>query len=365
MKKIVIFNPSVEGGGVERNLEMIANHLSKNYKNKIYLASYDKFLNLNKSIKVIKPVINLNIKNRIFKYLICLISLIMFNINNKEYLIFSFQANVYAIILAKLLNKKIIVRANAAPKGWINNYKKIVIKYFYKKADKIIVNSKEFKDEFLRTFKLNPQVIYNPLDKTRLVSLSKNKLNTTFFDNFKSGIKILNVGRLTNQKNQIDILKTVNILKNKIPVKLLIIGSGNQLEVLNNYIRKEKLTDYVKIIPHCKNPYIYFKKADIFVLSSIYEGLPNVLLEATLFKLLSISYKCKTGPKEILQNGKGGILVNVGDHKRIANEILKYFYSKKKYKYKKMIDTSYKNLKKYHLRRQLNKYEKITNNHLK
>jgi len=365
MKKIVIFNPSIEGGGVERNLEIIANYLSKKTKRKIYLISYDKCLKLNKTVNFVKPIINLNIKNRIFKYFICLISLIIFHINNKKYLIFSFQANVYAILFAKLFKQKIIVRANAAPHGWINGYKKIIIKFFYKRADKVIVNSNEFRNEFKKTFQLNPTVIYNPLDKVKLISLSKKKINIPFFDYFKSGIKILNVGRLTSQKNQIDILRSVNILKNKIPIRLLIIGTGNKLSYLKNFIKEENLSNNVKIIPYCKNPYNYFKKADMFILSSKYEGLPNVLLEATLFKLLSISYKCKTGPKEILQNGKGGILVNFGDHKRIAKEILKYFYSKKKYKYKKMIDTSYKNLKKYHLKRQLNKYEKITNNHLK
>lgn len=365
MKKIVIFNPSIEGGGVEKNLEMIANHLSKKTKKKIYLISHDTSLKLDKSIKIIKPIINLGIKNRIYKYFMCLISLIGFHVNNKNYLIFSFQANVYAILFAKLLNQKIIIRSNAAPHEWINFYKRIIIKFFYNKANEIIVNSNEFKEEVKKIFKVNSTVIHNPLDKKKLTSLSKNKINISFFDNFKSGIKILNVGRLTKQKNQIDILKSINILKNTVPIRLLIIGSGNELNNLKEYIKKKKLSDNVKIIPYCKNPYVYFRKANMFVLSSKYEGLPNVLLEATLFKLLSISYNCKTGPKEILQNGKGGILINVGDYKRIAKEILKYFYDRKKYKYKKMIDTSYKNLKKYNLKKQLNKYEMITNNYLK
>ena len=86
-------------------------------------------LKINKTVNFVKPIINLDIKNRIFKYFICLISLIIFHINNKKYLIFSFQANVYNFI-CKIIQTKIIVRANAAPHGWINGYKKIIIKFY-------------------------------------------------------------------------------------------------------------------------------------------------------------------------------------------------------------------------------------------
>ena len=66
MKKLLIFNPSIEGGGVEKNLELIANHLSEKFKNKVYFLSYDNSLTLNKSVNIVKPIIRINIKNRLF-----------------------------------------------------------------------------------------------------------------------------------------------------------------------------------------------------------------------------------------------------------------------------------------------------------
>ena len=365
MNKLVIFNPSIEAGGVERNLEMIANHLCKKFKKRIYLISYDSTLKLDKSINIIEPVLQFKIKNRIFKYLVCIISLIKFYTKNKHFVIFSFQANVYAIFIARILNQKIIIRVNAAPDKWITNYKKIVLKYFYRMADKIIVNSYEFKKEVSKILNVDSKVIYNPINREKIIKLSKKKSYLPFFDNFKQGIKILNIGRLTFQKNQIDLLKTINILKEKMPIRLLIVGNGKEKISLKKYIYKKKLSKHVKILPYTKNPYIYFKKANIFILTSIYEGLPNVLLEATLLKLLAISYKCKSGPKEILKNGKGGILVDIYNYKKIASEILKYHLSKNKKTYKKMITYSYKNIKNYEIKKQLTKYEDLVSFYLK
>jgi glycosyltransferase involved in cell wall biosynthesis len=365
MKKLVIFNPSIESGGVEKNLELISNHLSKKFKKRIYFLSYDSCLKLDKSINIIKPIIRINIKNRLFKYFICILSLFIFSFENKNFVLFAFQANVYAILASKILKKKIIVRANAAPDKWINNYKLFFIRYFYKLADEIIVNSYEFKEEVKKKFYIKSTVIYNPVNKKKILKLSKKKLHFPFFDNFKNGIKILNIGRLTLQKNQIDLLKIINILKNKIPVKLLIIGNGNQIKFLKNYIDEKKIKNFVKILSYKKNPYIYFKKANVFLLTSLYEGLPNVLLEATVFKKFCISYKCKSGPKEILNSGKGGVLTNTLNYKKMASEIEKYYVNRNKKTYKKMIKTSFKNLKRYDLQNQLNKYEKLITIYLK
>jgi len=365
IKKLIIFNPSIEGGGVEKNLELISNHLCKKFKNKIYFLSYDSSLKLDKSIKIIKPIIRVNIRNRIFKYFICILSLIIFYFRNKNFVLFSFQANVYAILIAKILNKKLIVRANASPDKWIGNYKLFIIRYFYKLADEFIVNCYEFKDEVKKVLNIKSTVIYNPINKKKILLLSKKKKYFPFFDRFKNGIKILNIGRLTTQKNQIDLLKIINILKNKIPVKLLIIGTGNQKVFLEKYIENNKLNKVVSILSYTKNPYVYFKKANIFLLTSIYEGLPNVLLEATLFKNLCISYKCKTGPKEILCAGKGGILTNTFNYKKIALEIEKYYFTNNKKNYNHMIKRSYLNLKNYDKQNQLVKYEKLISFYLK
>ena len=71
-----------------------------------------------------------------------------------------------------------------------------------------------------------------------------------------------------------------------------------------------------------ENPYKYIIKSDIFILSSIYEGLPNVLLEAMTLKKIIISSNCQTGPKEILNNGKYGIMFKPGSVEDLERKIL-------------------------------------------
>jgi len=92
-------------------------------------------------------------------------------------------------------------------------------------------------------------------------------------------------------------------------------------------------------------------------LSSNFEGLPNILLEAQCLKKFIISTKCPTGPKEILLNGKAGLFFKMNDHKDLAKKIIFYFANRKKMKQK--INLGYKNLYKYDKSNNLNKYYKL------
>ena len=81
------------------------------------------------------------------------------------------------------------------------------------------------------------------------------------------------------------------------------------------------------MVSYKNNPYPYIKQSDILVLSSLHEGLPNVLIESAVLKTFVISSNCETGPKEILLNGKAGALFKVSNSKHLADKIL---YFKKK-----------------------------------
>ena len=95
----------------------------------------------------------------------------------------------------------------------------------------------------------------------------------------------------------------------------------------------------VKLIGYKKNIYPYYKKADLFILSSLYEGLPNTLIEANYFNLKIISSNCKTGPKEILKSNKNSKLFKVGDFNELAKFILlTKFKEKKKFTIDKRFD---------------------------
>ena len=326
-KKIIIFIPSIEGGGVEKNLFSITNYLSKHFKEVVLLTSGEKYKRKFYKTKIISPFLNVeNLRYRNIKYVLCLIKLFFFLIfSRSNCLIFSFQANIYAIIIAKLLNKKIIVRANSSPSGWTLN--KIKIKIFKKiiqMSDGVIVNSNDFKKEFDKKFEINCKRIYNPVDVRHINKLSKKKVQTIF--NKSGGLKLINIGRLVDQKDQITILKAIKFLVEKLKFnkfQLTIIGQGYLSNNLKKFIEKNSLSGYIKILPFKKNPYPYLKQSDIFILSSKFEGLPNVLLEAAALKIFIISTKCPTGPREILKNGKFGDLYKVGDYKNLAKLILK------------------------------------------
>jgi glycosyltransferase involved in cell wall biosynthesis len=96
---------------------------------------------------------------------------------------------------------------------------------------------------------------------------------------------------------------------------------------------------------------------DVFILSSIYEGLPNVLLEAITLKKFIISSSCPTGPKEILSNGKGGFLFNPGNYKLLAKKIEMFYLNQKKLKNKSAY--AYRTLYRFDYKHNLNEYLKI------
>ena len=95
-------------------------------------------------------------------------------LKNKDIKVFSFQANIYCLIVCKLLNTKIVVRSNSAPIGWSNNFFKLFIfKRILKLADITMVNSLKFKKELKKRFNVDSKVIYNPLNTKEILKLSK------------------------------------------------------------------------------------------------------------------------------------------------------------------------------------------------
>ena len=111
----------------------------------------------------------------------------------------------------------------------------------------------------------------------------------------------------------------------------MIIGYGPNKSKMLNFIKKNKLTKNVKIINFQKNPYKFIMKSNLFILSSLYEGLPNVLLESMTLKKPIISSNCPTGPKEILKKGKLGMLYPPQNERILAKKIIAFNNDKKKF----------------------------------
>ena len=191
-KSLLIFIPSIENGGVEKNLYLIANYLAKtNLSVKILTAFEDKKKLFDKKIRIISlKRKNIIIKSRLIKTLIT-IALFIRYFYNKNIIILSFQSNIVAILLGFIFNKKVIVRSNTSPEKYIKNtIKKLIIKFFFNLADEIIVNSNEFKKRFKKFFLITPIAIYNPF-----IGKKGKKINSS---------KLFTVGSVYKRKNNND-----------------------------------------------------------------------------------------------------------------------------------------------------------------
>ncbi|MGL3827289.1 glycosyltransferase involved in cell wall biosynthesis [Candidatus Pelagibacter ubique HIMB4] len=354
--------PSIEKGGVEKNFFIVSNFLSKKF-NKISVISISKKYKgkFNKSINLISLNSNCWDKcSRRIKFLLSLFLLIKEILKNRNTLVFSFQANIYTIFICKIFSIKNIVRCNSSPTGWSKNFfKQFLYKFYLNKADKVMVNSKEFKRELKKKFNVNSICIYNPLDTKEIINKSKIS-SRKIFKNKK--LKILNIGRCTEQKDQITFLRSLTKIKNKISFHAVIIGEGLLRKKLENFVYENNLKNHVTIENFKSNPYPFIKQSDLFILSSKYEGLPNVILEAIVLKKFVISSACPTGPKEILLNGKGGFLFKVGNYEQLTKKII--FFKNNKSKCKLMTKKLFKSLKRFDYNKNLNKYFDLVNKYI-
>ena len=324
-KKLIFFIPSIEEGGVEKNLFVVTNYLAQRKLDiEVLTCNPNKAKFFNKKIKLIGTTNPFwERQPRFIKYLICIILLLIKLCGNRSNkLIFSFQANIYAILVAKIFNAKIIVRANSAPSGWSQNIlKKILYSSIINLADDVMVNSYEFQKEFYKKFNIKAKCIYNPFSKIKFLKTNKTKFK-------KNSLKILSIGRLTQQKDHITLLKAAKLIKSNLKHEIIIIGKGNEYKKLKKFISINNLD--VRLLGYKSNPYNFIKSCDIFVLTSKFEGLPNVLLEAQFLKKYIVSTDCPTGPKEILLNGRAGDLFDIGDYKKLASYINNFYLKNKK-----------------------------------
>lgn len=354
-KKLIIFMPSIEGGGVEKNLFIISNFLGTKLKNTSLITASRSYNSKFKGLKIINPKINTEkYSSRRLKYFFCLIELIKILSLNRNYVLLAFQANLYCAIICKIFKINIIVRSNSSPSGWALNYfRKKIFNLLLKIPNKIIVNSKEFQKEYNEKFKIKTHCIYNPLNVEFIKKKSKEKIKNNFFRNYKY-LKIIFIGRLVDQKDPQTFVKALKLINNKIKFRAIIIGKGIYFSEIQKYVTDNKMKNKVKFLGWQNNPFKYLSSSDLLILTSKYEGLPNVLLEAVSLKKFIISSNCKTGPKEILDDGKGGELFKVGNYIQLSNKIITY--NKNKKKYEKKINFSYKRLYRFDYNNNLKMY---------
>ncbi len=344
IKKIAFFLPSLEGGGAEKMILKIANNFSKNgfYVDLLLVNNKGPYKNsISKKLKVID-----------FKKMRVIFSFFSFikyvNKSNPDVIISSMtHLNLFTLI-SKIFFKKNI-KIIISERVIFDDYKFIKIKkidylikffakYFYKNADHFVAVSDGVKKSLILNTNADEKkisVIYNPsylkLTKNKLLRIKTPKLISTL----KPNKILLSIGRLSKQKNFKDLILAFLILKNKINCKLIILGEGEDRKKLEILIDQLNLKQDVFLIGFKINIVPWLVNSDLFVLSSIYEGFANVIVEAMSLGVQVVSNDCPSGPNEILENGKWGVLTQVGDVQGLSLAMEKSLQKKNKINVKK------------------------------
>jgi glycosyltransferase involved in cell wall biosynthesis len=235
-----------------------------------------------------------------------------------------FEVTSVIAILAKKMSSvstKIVIRVsvhisrNKRTTKWKKILEQIVVSRLYPLADGIITVSDGVAKDLASYTEIpvdHIKVIYNPVISDQLLQAAEQSVNHRFFTEGQYPV-ILGAGRLAEQKDFRTLIKAFDILRKKIPSRLIILGDGEERPSLEELIRSSGLQDLVDLPGFDTNPFAFMKKASVFVLSSKWEGLPGVLIQALACGCPVVSTDCLSGPSEILKGGEYGHLVPVGD----------------------------------------------------
>lgn len=329
MRKILFILDNLEGGGAERVFVNIANGFVENNIQVEFLLGQKRgiyFGILNPGIPVIEAG-----GTTMMKYLATFPGI--FKQNNYTHI---FTASHYAgaaAIIAKKISRipaKIYFTHHFAfpeKRNLVDLKGDLVLKFIHffitPHADRIIAVSKGSL-QWLRKFShhklAQATYIYNPVFDNRIYGMADEPVD--FPVDIKDKIVLLNAGRLATQKDQLTLIKAFGIFRQIHPEAILfILGDGPLQSMLEKYVSDNKLSASVFFMGFQQNPYKWMARSDVFVLSSIFEGFGNVLVEAMALGKTVVSTRCIAGPDEILENGKYGYLCPVGNVGEMAKAI--------------------------------------------
>lgn len=160
--------------------------------------------------------------------------------------------------------------------------------------------------------------IYNPVVDEDLAERAREKSDHPWFATPSGEPLIVTVGKLKKQKDHATLFRALARLRQDVPAKLVIFGEGPERAALEQLAGQLGIADAVSLPGFTANPFAAMARADLFVLSSTYEGLPTVLIEALACGCPVVSTDCPSGPEEILEGGRYGSLVPVADEEALA-----------------------------------------------
>lgn len=330
-KKIFFVIPSLAGGGAERILVLLLKYINRN-RFKPVLVVFNTENAYKQDLPLDIPIICLNKKSRFdFFHLIWRLSRIIKKEKPSLILSFDTYTNYLTVLARNLAHFKIPLllgeRGNLTQSLKLQRFKgikKILVRSLYPKATGIISVSKGVEDNLISDYKLPENkcfVIYNGKDIERIKELANKEINHPWF---KEEIPIIIAcGRLRAPKNYPLLLKAMSLVLKKNNLRLLILGEGEDRSKLKQYTKELGISNNVVFLGFQSNPFKFMSRATVFVLSSSWEGFPNVIIEAMTCRIPVISTRCPSGPDEIITGGVNGLLVPVGNVDALAEAILR------------------------------------------
>ena len=207
---------------------------------------------------------------------------------------------------------------------WKRRFILPLVRKVYPRADHIVAVSHGVTNDLVSRLQLPSErvtTIYNPVVTRALLQEEGAPIHHPWFCPPSLPV-ILSVTRLHEHKDIPTLLRAFTLVRKKRAVRLIILGEGNKRNELETLTRQLGVSDDVSFPGFVPNPLAYMSRAQVFVLSSLYEGLGNVLIEALGRGCPVVSTDCPSGPSEILDHGRYGSLVPIGDERAMAQAIL-------------------------------------------
>ena len=265
-------------------------------------------------------------RSRLSYFIIIILSvlpLMKFLSKNKNEILIIHLITFLPLMLKFFFNFKIntILRISGYPK--LNIFRKCIWKYSDKNLKFITCPSVDLLNQIKETKIFNSQKIFFLPDAILNINNIERNLSAKIEKEDKK--IILAAGRLTKQKNFLYLLEEFEkFLKIKKKYKLIILGDGEKRIEIEKFVKKKNITNYVELKGHVKNVFNYMKNSDLFVLSSLWEDPGFVIIEAAYSNLFVVSSNCPNGPKEFLENGRGGLLFESNKENALLNSLLEF-----------------------------------------
>ena len=329
--RIAIFLPTLAGGGAERTMLVLADALSRMVTNvDLLLGSFS-----GQYSNELPPNVNLFDLGapRVFQ---AFLPLGKYLIQHHPFALVSTMdyANFVAILATKVFSRqtRIVSRISCNQSESLKHYnapkRRLILRitpFLYRFANLVVCPSYGVARDMISTsyfLKDKIRVIYSPVFRNELLSKAEAPVYHPWLigDQFKV---ILAVGRLAVEKDFQMLIRAFSLARNEdTSLRLIILGEGPARMKLERFAQELGVGPDVDMPGFVQNPYAFMRRADLFVLSSTFEGLPLALVEALSLGTPVVSTDCPSGPGEILAEGKYGRLCPVGDFEAMADAIL-------------------------------------------